>query len=139
MWLMVGGYLDFLTERTSNKTAWQTISAGHILATSANRHFDRQLLYFYWADATVPIKGQRNCVLFLFLFTFSRQPLQGYRLTFSRQEQAGPLKQNDWVPSQKLRGPGLGCKLNSFQHFCQAFGLLIIEVRDSQNLYSSYY
>ena len=31
-------------------------------------------------------------------------------------------------------------KLNSFQHHCQAFAaLLIIEVRDPQNLYSSNY
>ena len=44
----------------------------------------------------------------------------GYKLTFFGQEQAGPLK-----PSPKLRGPGCGGKLNSFQHHCQAFALLI--------------
>ena len=44
---------------------------------------------------------------------------QGYRLTFFRQEQAGPLKQNDWGPSPKQRGPGFGGKFNSFQHYCQ--------------------
>ena len=37
---------------------------------------------------------------------------QGYRLSLFRQEQAGPLKQNDWGPSPKLRGPGFGRKLN---------------------------
>ena len=36
------------------------------------------------------------------------QFLQGYRLTFFRQEQAGPLKQNDCEPSPKLRGPVFG-------------------------------
>ena len=35
--------------------------------------------------------------------------------------EAGPLKQNDWGPSSKLRGPGFGGILNSFQHHCQAF------------------
>ena len=40
--------------------------------------------------------------------------LQGYRLTFFRKEQAGPLKENDWGPSSKQRGPGFGGKLNSF-------------------------
>ena len=65
---------------------------------------------------------------------------QGYRLTFIRLEQAGPLKQNDWGPSPKLRGPGFSKKLNyEFQHHFQAFALLIIEVRDPQNLYSSIY
>ena len=64
---------------------------------------------------------------------------QGYRLNFFRQEQAGPLKQNDQGPSPKLRGPGFGRKSNSFKHHSQAFALLIIEVRDPQNLYSSYY
>ena len=38
--------------------------------------------------------------------------LQGYRLTFFCQEQAGTLKQNDWRPSPKLRGPGFDRKLN---------------------------
>ena len=52
--------------------------------------------------------------------------LQGYRLTFFRQEQDGPLKQNGWEPSPKVRGPGFGRKLNSFQHHCQAFALLIM-------------
>ena len=52
---------------------------------------------------------------------------------------AGLLKQNDWVPSQILEGPEFGGKLNSFQHHCQAFALLIIEVSDTQNLYSSNY
>ena len=37
-----------------------------------------------------------------------------YRLTVFRQEQAGPLKQNDWGPSPKLRGLGFGGKLSSF-------------------------
>ena len=62
---------------------------------------------------------------------------QGYRLTFFRHEQAGPLKQNGWGPSPNLRGPGLGGKLILFQH--QVFTLLIMEVRDPQNLYSSNY
>ena len=41
---------------------------------------------------------------------------QGYRLTFFRQEQAEPLKQNtkSLGASPKLRGPGFGGKLNSF-------------------------
>ena len=55
------------------------------------------------------------------------------------QEQAGPLKQNGWVPSPELMGPGFGGKLNSFQHHCQAFSLFLIEVSDTQNLYSSDY
>ena len=38
--------------------------------------------------------------------------VQGYRLTFFLQEQAGHLKQNDWGPSPKLRGPGFGGKIN---------------------------
>ena len=46
---------------------------------------------------------------------------QGYRLTFFRQEQAGPLKQNDWGPGPKLRGPG-------FSGICFTH----IEVRDPQ-------
>ena len=50
--------------------------------------------------------------------------LKGYRLTFFRQEQAWPLKQNGWGLSPKLRGPGFGRKLNSFQYHCQAFVLL---------------
>ena len=37
---------------------------------------------------------------------------QGYRLTFFRQKQAKPLKQNDWGPSPKQRGPGFGVKFN---------------------------
>ena len=67
------------------------------------------------------------------------QGLQGYRLTYLHQEQAGILNQNDWGPSPKLRGPGFGGKLNSFQHHCQAFASLIIEVRDHQNQYSTNY
>ena len=65
--------------------------------------------------------------------------IQGYRLTFFCQEQAGPQKQNDKEPSPKLRSPGFIGKLNTFQHHCKAFALLIIEVRDTQNLYSSNY
>ena len=55
---------------------------------------------------------------------------QGYGQTFFLQEQAGPLKQYDWGPSQKLRGPGYSRKLNSLQHHCQALALLLIEVGD---------
>ena len=62
---------------------------------------------------------------------------QGYRLNFFRQEQAWPLKQNDWGPSPKLWGPGFGG--NSFIHKCQAFALLIIDIRDHQNLHSFNY
>ena len=40
-----------------------------------------------------------------------RVTLEGYRLTFFHQEQAGPLNQNDWGPSPKLRGPGFSGKL----------------------------
>ena len=65
--------------------------------------------------------------------------IQGNRLTFFRQEQTGPLKQNDWGPSSKLSCPGFGKKLISFQYHCQAFSSLIIEVRDPQNLYSPNY
>ena len=36
---------------------------------------------------------------------------QGYRLTLFCQKKAGPLTQNDWGPSPKLRGPGFGGKL----------------------------
>ena len=35
-------------------------------------------------------------------------PIQGYRLTFFRQEQAGPLKQNDLGPSPKQRAQDSG-------------------------------
>ena len=51
----------------------------------------------------------RNC------FVYQNHELthyvQGYRLTFFHQEQAGPLKQNDFGPSPKLRDPGFGRKL----------------------------
>ena len=50
----------------------------------------------------------------------------GIQTNFFCQEQAGPLKQNDWESSPKLRGPGIGGKLNSLQHHCQAFALLIM-------------
>ena len=65
------------------------------------------------------------------------QIYQGYRLTFCPREQAGPHKQNDWGPSPKLRGPGFGGKLNSFQHHCKAFALLKIKKGVPENLYSS--
>ena len=42
-------------------------------------------------------------------------------------------------PNQKLRDPEFGGKLNSFHHHYQAFDLLLLEVKDPQNLYSSYY
>ena len=114
-----------------------------------------------------------------FLKSQLRHHLQGYRLTFFFcQEQAGPLKQNDWGPNiypslvlvqprktrpclterllmgrkesnqinkiklgaqPKIRGPGFGGKINSFRHHCQAFALLIIEVRDPQSLCFSNY
>ena len=44
-----------------------------------------------------------------------------------------PLNQ----PSQNVRGPEFSGKLNPLEHHCQALDLLIIEVRDSQNIYSS--
>ena len=34
------------------------------------------------------------------------------------------LDNNDWGPSQKLRGPGIRGKLNAFQHHCQVFASL---------------
>ena len=46
--------------------------------------------------------------------TFHEVLEQGYRLTFFRQEQAGPVKQNDWELSPKQRGPGFSGKFNSF-------------------------
>ena len=60
---------------------------------------------------------------------------QGYRLTFIGQEQVGALKQVDWGPSSKLRGPGFGGEFNSFQHHMQSikFAMLIIDVRGLQN------
>ena len=70
-------------------------------------------------------------------FSCTVNDTQGYRLTNFHQVQAGPLNQNDWGPSPKLRGTGFGGKINSFQHHCQAFASLIIEVGDLQNLYSS--
>ena len=38
---------------------------------------------------------------------------QGYRLNFFLQELAGPLKQYDWGPSQKVMGLGFSGQLNS--------------------------
>ena len=39
-------------------------------------------------------------------------------------------------PSRKVRDPGFSGNLNPLQHDCQALDLLIIEVRDPQNIYS---
>ena len=49
-------------------------------------------------------------------------------------EQAGGLKQYDWGPSPKLRGSGIQWKNKLITTF---LALLIIEVRDRQNPYSS--
>ena len=66
---------------------------------------------------------------------------QGYKLTFFRQEQAWPLKQNDWWSQPKIKGPRIRWKIKLISTALPSinFALLIIEVRDPQNLYSSDY
>ena len=59
---------------------------------------------------------------------------QGYRLTVFRWEQAGPLKQNNWGPSPKLRGPRFGGKWNSFQYHCRIAKRLLYSYLKSETL-----
>ena len=66
---------------------------------------------------------------------------QGYKLTFFPQEQAGPLKQNVWWSQPKSKGPRIRRKIKLISTALPSinFALLIIEVRDPQNLYFSNY
>ena len=90
----------------------------------------------YWTVNVTLNDTERRSICLSLLFNNTPCLLQGYRLTFFRQGQAGPLKQNDCGPRPKLRGPWFGGKLNQFQYHWQAFALLI---RDPQNLYFSNY
>ena len=57
----------------------------------------------------------------------------GIQTKIFSQEQAGPRKQNDWEPSPNK---GAQDSVENSTHFNTIANLLIVEVRDAQNLYS---
>ena len=70
----------------------------------------------------------------LYLCCFPVQQVPGIQTNLFCQEQAGPLKQNDWGPRIQTKIKLVSTALPSIN-----FASLIIEVIDPQYLYSSYY